>query len=226
VIRTRVPVAVALLVLALSASGCASSTIGLLSPPSTRPSIDPGWNIVKDGADRYSIAFPPGWEIARHNSPTLISDLTAISGRHPEVGTFFTGQLSGSSRPHLRLLGANPSSISAGFIENVSVVRVDVGPSGSGPSLDAAARSKLDLLTGQANIVGKPVSKRVHISAGDAGRIDYAISLPYNAQANVASFLILVDQGGRRVQWELTAGSTSAIGGALEAIINTFVPTG
>jgi hypothetical protein len=165
------------------------------------------WSAHGDARQGFSVAVPEAWEVVTRDSPSFDADVQAVSGRSPELGTYFTDSF--SKHDQLRLLAADPRSLQAGFATNINVMISDLGATATAPTLDDVTRAKVKRLSATPN-VGKPLQQhRDHLSALDAVRLDYTITAGGNA-IQVRSVLATVERGSRRYLVELTMGAAPA----------------
>jgi len=200
------------LALVLLLSGCSSShTAGRATPlPSTSAvplgGLAAGWAVRADAAGGFAVAFPGAWVEATNDSPTLTDDMAAIAARQAALGEFFTTAFASSKTTGLMLLGADPGTAASGFTTNVSVFRSDLGPAAQAPDLEAITQGKLRALNRDSTITGTIERRHVHLAGEDASKIAYVFKSGRES-AEVASYLLVVDVGANRLEYELTIGA-------------------
>jgi hypothetical protein len=156
----------------------------------------------------FAVAFPDTWEKAQRDSPTIVADLAAIDAHAPDLGPYFRANLTAGSTTGLALLAADPSSLTLGYATNLAVFRSSVGTVAAAPDLDGVRRAKIRALGTDNTIDGAVRQQRVRLGGVDAERIAYAFKAGTRS-VDVVAYLLLVDVGKQRVEYELTIGGTS-----------------
>ncbi len=193
--------------------GCSSSS-HTATKATPRPSssatpsggLDAGWILHADSAGGYAVAFPDAWVQAMSDSPTLIDDLAAIAAQQADLGGFFSPSFASSKTTGLALLAADPRTVPSGFTSNASVLRSDLGPAARAPDLEAITQGKLAALNKDSTITGTIDRRHVRLGGQDASRIAYVFKSG-GKSVEVASYLLVVDLGKSRLEYELTIGS-------------------
>jgi hypothetical protein len=200
------------LALVLLLLGCSSSQTATRATPrptaSAAPSggLDAGWILHADNAGGFAVAFPDAWVQAMSDSPTLSDDLAAIAAQQADLGRFFTTQFASSKTTGLALLAADLRTVASGFTTNASVFRSDLGPAAQAPDLEAITQGKLAALNKDSTITGTIDRRHVQLGGQDASRIAYVFKSG-GKSVEVASYLLVVDVGKNRLEYELTIGS-------------------
>jgi hypothetical protein len=203
------------LALILLLLGCSSSPASTKATPgpsgsaSPRIAFDAGWTLHADNVGGFAVAFPDTWVEAMRDSPTLADDLATINVQQPDLGRFFINAFDSSKTTGLVLLAADPSTLASGFTTNAGVFRLDLGPPDRAPDLDAITRAKVHAVGKDGTVVGTIDHRTVRISGHDASRIAYVFKSG-SQSVEVASYLLLVDRGKSRLEYELTIGSAAA----------------
>jgi hypothetical protein len=203
------------LALVLLLLGCSSSQTATRATPrpsgSATPSggLDAGWILHADNAGGFAVAFPDAWALAMSDSPTLSDDLAAIAAQQAELGAFFTTAFASSKTTGLVLLAADPRTVASGFTTNASVFRSDLGPAAQAPDLEGITQGKLGALNKDSTITGTIDRRHVQLGGQDASRIAYVFKSG-GTSVEVASYLLVVDLGKNRLEYELTIGSAIA----------------
>ena len=202
--------------LSLGLCGCSVSNpfLAKASPSPSRQSskphkLDAGWTLHKDAGARFSVAFPDAWEKAQTDSPTLAADLAGIEQRVPELGPYFRDNLKAGSATGPALLAADPHSLAVGYVTNLAVFRNDVGAIAAAPDLEGVRRAKVRALSQGSPIIGTITQQRVRLGAFDAERLGYGF-MAGNGSVHVVAYLLLVDSGRHRYEYELTMGGAVA----------------
>jgi hypothetical protein len=210
--RQSAALGLALIVLLLGCTSCAASTKATPGPSgsaSPKVGLDAGWTMHADNAGGFAVAFPGSWVEAMRDSPTLADDLATINVQQPDLGRFFISALDSSKTTGLVLLAADPSALASGFTTNAAVFRVDLGTPDRAPDLDAITRAKVAALGKDSTITGAIDHRHVRMRGQDASRIAYVFKSG-SQSVEVASYLLLVDRGKSRLEYELTIGSAMA----------------
>lgn len=187
-------------------AACGTSSTGT-PKPSPSASLEAGWSIITDKTERFAIQLPAGWVAELRDSPKLNDDLTAIATDKAALAAYIRDQLTGTAHPHVKLVAADPSSLSGLFITNYNVVRDSLGDAGSAPNLAEVGRGELAQIKGAAEPAPAAAARTVHLPAGDSYSIAYTLKLNNGQVAAVTTYIILADQGGKRYKYEITFGT-------------------
>jgi hypothetical protein len=207
----------------LLVGGCGTSS-GTGPTPKASPTLEPGWTIVTDKSEGYVTQLPPTWVAELRDSPKLSADLAAMAGDQAALGAYMTDQLTGTKHPHVKLVAADPASLSGLFITNYNVVKASLGDTASAPKLAEVGRAELSQIKGSAEPSPAPTHKITHAPAGDAYGIVYSLKLSNGQDAAVTTYIILVDQGGKRIKYEITFGTLNfgASAPVFDKVLNRF----
>jgi hypothetical protein len=199
-------------------SGCQSSVLprigaspkpesaSLTDTPGSPPTLDAGWTLHGDNAQGYAIAFPDTWDFVYRDSPTYDADVAAVIAAGAELGKFFTDGFKTGQPGGIALIAAEPRSAQSGFVTNLSVFKMDLGPAAGAPPLDSIVKAKTDVVTKAGN-TSEIRTQQVNLPAGSARQVLYtAKSDKYTAV--VGYYLATVDRGGHRYLVEIVIGST------------------
>jgi hypothetical protein len=162
----------------------------------------------KDAGAGFVVAFPDGWEKAQRDSPTLAADLGAIDHRSPELGPYFRENLKAGSATGPALLAADPLSLPLGYVTNVAVFRSDVGAIAAAPDLEGARRAKVRTLSQDPTTGGSITQQRVRLAGVNAERLAYGFKAGTRS-VHVVAYLLLVDIGTHRYEYELSMGGAT-----------------
>jgi hypothetical protein len=193
-------------------AGCSSSQPVSRATPSPSVSatpsggLDTGWVVHADAAGGYAVALPDAWVLVMSDSPTLTEDLGAITAQQADLGAFFGTSLAANKTTGLALLAADPRTVPSGFTSNVTVFRNNLGPSSRAPDLAAITDGKLAALNKDSTITGSIDRRNVRLAGKDASRLAYVFKSG-GKSVEVASYLLVVDVGKDRLEYELTIGS-------------------
>jgi hypothetical protein len=143
------------------------------------------------------------------DSPTLADDLATITQQRADVGQFFNASFATSKTTGLALLAADPGSVVSGFTTNASVFRSDLGLATRAPDLDALTQGKLAALNRDSTITGTIDRRHVLLGGKDATQLAYVFN-SRGKSVEVTSYLLAVDVGQDRLEYELTIGSATA----------------
>ena len=203
-----------MLLAATVAAGVAGCSSPVATPTPTRsqtPSPSPSavplpamWTVHTDQGESFSIATPDAWDYVIRDSSSFASDLDAVGKHSPELQTYFKKSIDANSE--LRLIAADPRSLTGGFAANVNVMRSDLGALARAPTLAELGAAKLTRLRNE-GAVQLPVQHTDDTLAGRAAvRFDYALKAA-DQTVTVRSYVIVFDRGGRRTMLELTMGA-------------------
>jgi hypothetical protein len=198
--------------LGVALCGCSLPHVSLVnaspspSPQASKPTaLDPGWSLHKDPGAGFAIAFPDAWARAQRDSRTLAADLSAIDHKTPELGPYFHDNVKVGSATGPALLAADPLSLSLGYATNLAVFRSDVGAIAAAPDLDGVRRAKVRALSQDSSIVGAISQQQVRLGGVDAQRLAYGFKAGTRS-VHVVAYLLLVDRGKQRYEYELSMG--------------------
>jgi hypothetical protein len=212
--------------------GCSSSSGSAGAGPLPRGAATPGghlaagWSLHRDAAAGFAVAFPDAWVEATSDSPNLNRDLGTIASQHADLGPFFSDAFASSRATGLALLAADPATMASGFTTNASVFRIDLGAAARAPDLEAVTEGKLAALRKDTSITGGIERSGTTLGGREASKIAYIFKSP-STTVEVASYLLVADVGGKRLEYELTVGSAVADYASLfAAVAASFELTG
>jgi hypothetical protein len=191
-----------LLPVAFALAACGSS-VSVQSSPTPAASLSPNWTLLVDSHAHFSVGVPGGWEASRRDDTQGAVTLNGIATRHPEVGAYLIKELTSVSPPPVDAVAADPTAVAGGYVTSFAVIRTDIGPAGSAPSLASLAQQKLTQVRALPDVKQSPSVQSSPLPGGPAARVDYSLSLPGSREAAVTAYFLTADRGGRALLFEL-----------------------
>jgi len=124
------------------------------------------------------------------------------------------------------LVAANPASLGGLMITNFNVAKASLGDAASAPNLTETGKAELTQIKGTAEPSPAPLASTIHVAAGTAFAIRYSLKLSNGQVAGIASYVLLIDQGGNRFKYEITFGSLTPDPDKplFDAVLKSFTP--